>query len=89
MSLSTGSIINFVAATYDNLASAEQMIKDALKKTPVAGSNETGMRVEGEPRWLDILRDDQWTFYHLAEKVRMRRYGCHGNTAGIYWCTGS
>ena len=76
MSLSTGSIVNFVAATYDNLASTEQVIKDTLKKTPVAGSDETGMRVEGELRWLHILRDDQWTLYHLAEKR-----GCEGMDA--------
>lgn len=35
LSLSTGSIVNFVAATSDNLASTEQMIKDVLKKTPL------------------------------------------------------
>lgn len=76
MSLSAGSVANFVAATYENLASTEQVIKDALKETPVAGSDETGMRVDGDLWWLHILRDDQWTLYHLAQKR-----GCEGMDA--------
>lgn len=36
------------------------------------------MRAEGELRWLDILRDDQWARCHLAEKR-----GCEGVDARI------
>ena len=68
MSVSAGSVANFVAKTHENLASTEQVIRDALLETPVAGADETGMRVNGSLWWLHIIRDEQWTLYHLSEK---------------------
>ena len=44
----------------------EQAIADALKDAPVAGADETGMRVAGSPWWMHVLRTDKWTLYHLA-----------------------
>ena len=68
MSVSAGSVVNFVARTHENLESTEQVIRDALLDTPVAGADETGMRAEGSLHWLHIMRDEQWTLYYLSEK---------------------
>ncbi len=76
MSVSAGSVANFVAYTHENLASTEQSIRDALQESPVAGADETGMRVDGSLWWLHIMRDDQWTLYYLSE-----RRGCEAMDA--------
>lgn len=76
MSVSTGTVANFVAYTHDNLASTEQGIRDALQESPVAGADETGMRVDGSLWWLHIMRDEQWTLYYLSE-----RRGCEAMDA--------
>ncbi|MFK0569995.1 IS66 family transposase [Endozoicomonas sp.] len=68
MSLSAGSVVNFVKKTHKNLKSTEQVIRDALLDTPVAGADETGMRAKGSLHWLHIMRDEQWTLYYLSEK---------------------
>ncbi|MFK0572092.1 transposase [Endozoicomonas sp.] len=68
MSLSAGSVVNFVKKAHKNLKSTEQVIRDALLDTPVAGADETGMRAKGSLHWLHIMRDEQWTLYYLSEK---------------------
>ncbi|WP_422489369.1 IS66 family transposase [Endozoicomonas sp. ALE010] len=68
MSVSAGTVANFVARTHENLASTEDAIRDALQETAVAGVDETGMRAEGSLYWLHVMRDDQWTLYYQAEK---------------------
>ena len=47
-----------------------------LQESPVAGADETGMRVDGSLWWLHIMRDDQWTLYYLSE-----RRGCEAMDA--------
>lgn len=68
MSVSAGSVANFVAKTHENLASTEQVIRDALQDTSVAGADETGMRVDDSLCWLHVMRDEQWTLYYLSKK---------------------
>lgn len=68
MSVSAGSVVNFVSEAHKNLSSTEDVIRDALKKALVAGADETGMRVDGALYWLHIMRNEDWTFYYLSEK---------------------
>ena len=63
--VSPGSICTFQKNAYDQLASTEQAIADALRAAPVAGADETGMRVAGSLWWMHVLRTDKWTLYHL------------------------
>ena len=63
--MSTGSICTFQKNAYDQLASTEQAIKYALKGEPIAGADETGMRVAGALWWMHVLRTEKWTLYHL------------------------
>ena len=65
LEVSPGSICTFQENAYDQLASTEKAIADALKNVPVAGADETGMRVAGSRWWMHVLRTDQWTLYHL------------------------
>jgi transposase len=65
LEVSPGSICTFQKNAYDQLASTEQAIVDALKNAQVAGADETGMRVDGSLWWMHVLRTDQWTLYHL------------------------
>ena len=41
MSVSAGTVTRFVANTYENLASTEQVIRDALKESSIIGADET------------------------------------------------
>ena len=52
LEVSPGSICTFQKNAYDQLASTEQAIVDALKDAPVAGADETGMRVAGSLWWM-------------------------------------
>ncbi len=65
LEVSPGSICTFQANAYDRLASTEAAIANALKKVPVAGADETGMRVKGSLWWLHVVRSEEWTYYHL------------------------
>ena len=65
LEVSPGSICTFQENAYDQLASTEQAIADALKDASVAGADETGMRVAGSLWWMHVLRTDKWTLYHL------------------------
>lgn len=65
LEVSTGSICTFQKNAYDQLASTEQAIKYALKGEPIAGADETGMRVAGALWWMHVLRTEKWTLYHL------------------------
>lgn len=65
LEVSPGSICTFQKNAYDQLASTEQAIKDALKAVPIAGADETGMRVAGALWWMHVLRTEKWTLYHL------------------------
>ena len=76
MSVSAGTVANFVARTHENLSSTEDAIRDALQETAVAGADETGMRAEGSLYWLHVMRDEQWTLYYLSE-----RRGCEAMDA--------
>ena len=65
LEVSPGSICTFQEKAYDQLSSTEQAIADALRNAPVAGADETGMRVAGSLWWMHVLRTDEWTLYHL------------------------
>ena len=65
LEVSPGSLCTFQKNAYDQLASTEQAIADALKGAPVAGADETGMRVAGSLWWMHVLRTEKWTLYHL------------------------
>ena len=71
MSVSAGTVTRFVTNTHKNLASTEQVIRDALKESLIVGADETGMRVDGSLWWLHIMRNEQWTLYYLS-----KRRGC-------------
>lgn len=65
LEVSPGSICTFQKNAYDQLSSTEQVIADALREAPIAGADETGMRVEGSLWWMHVLRTEKWTLYHL------------------------
>ena len=65
LEVSPGSICTFQSNAYDRLASTEKAITDALKVEPIAGADETGMRVAGALWWMHVLRSEKWTLYHL------------------------
>ena len=65
LEVSPGSICAFQENAYDQLASTEQAIADALNNEPIAGADETGMRVAGSLWWMHVLRSEKWTLYHL------------------------
>ena len=66
LEVSPGSICTFQKNAYDQLASTEQAITDALKGEAIAGADETGMRVAGTLWWMRgcmscVLRNGRFT----------------------------
>ncbi|WP_252024507.1 transposase [Endozoicomonas sp. SCSIO W0465] len=88
MSVSAGTVANFVARTYENLASTEEVIRDALRESSVAGADETGMRAEGSLHWLHVMRDEQWTLYYCLKSEVVRPW-TRWHTANICRRSGS
>ena len=70
MSVSAGSVANFVSEAHNNLASTEDVIRDSLKKALVAGADETGMRVDGALYWLHIMRNGPSTTCQKSAAVK-------------------
>lgn len=68
LSISTGSICQFQATTFNQLASTELAIASALLNEAVLGADETGMRVNKKTWWLHALRSEHWTLYHLSPR---------------------
>ena len=65
LEVSPGSVCTFQENAYERLESTEGVIREALKESSVLGADETGMRVAGSLWWMHVLRNNQWTLYHI------------------------
>lgn len=67
-SLSPGTLLAFVTEGADRLVETEELIKQALRAAEVMGTDETGIRVQGELHWLHVARTDTLTHYAVHRK---------------------
>jgi transposase len=66
--ISQGFIINSGNEAYDKLAVTENLIKEEIIASDVAGFDETGMRVTGKNHWLHVASTETCTVYGIHEK---------------------
>jgi transposase len=67
-SISQGTVFNVTKAAYKNLASFESEVKELLKSSDVLHSDESGLRIGKELKWLHSVSNEKLTFYHVHER---------------------
>lgn len=65
LTLSVGSLVNFIKKAGGRLVTFEDRLRDALLSSPLLHGDETGMRCEGKTQWIHNLSNDQLTYYQL------------------------
>ena len=70
ISLSSGSLYNFINSAYDKLESLNvlEIIKGNLRKEHVLHTDETGININGKRQWLHNASSLQWTYLAAHEK---------------------
>ena len=66
--ISQGMIVAAGQEAYENLAPAEESIKEELCDSEVVGYDESGMRVNGKNHWLHSAGTERCTFYAIHPK---------------------
>jgi transposase len=66
--ISEGTISNFLKGCYEELESAEEAIKECIKKSECLHVDETGMRVLGKGHWQHVASTEELTLYGIHEK---------------------
>jgi transposase len=67
ISLSVGSLVNFMKRAQVSLVLFEEGIKQALLSSPVLHRDETGMRSEGKTIWVHTVSNEHLTYYQLDQ----------------------
>jgi transposase len=65
LTLSEGSLVNFIKKAGERLAPFENHLRKALLSSSLLHGDETGMRCEGKTQWIHNLSNDQLTYYRL------------------------
>jgi len=76
LSLSEGSVDNFLSGLSEKASSAYETIRERIQSSPVVGSDETGCRVNGKKYWFHVWQNHLLTFiaafahrsYEVTEK---------------------
>jgi transposase len=66
--LSEGSVYNFNATAFRQLAEFEQLSKDQLAQSGLAHADETGINIDGKGHWLHCASNESWTHYYLHSR---------------------
>jgi transposase len=62
--LSEGSLYNFNATAFKQLAEFEQLSKDHLAQSVLVHADETGININGKGHWLHCASNESWTHYY-------------------------
>jgi transposase len=68
ISVSTGTLVNIVQKSTQNLDASMKYIKEQLKSAPVVHFDETGTRVEGKTIWRHASGNDLFTYLETHQK---------------------
>ena len=66
--ISVGTVFNILNDTYENLYSFENSLKKRVLKEEVLHSDETGVNVNGNLKWIHTVSNNRLTFYHIHNK---------------------
>lgn len=65
MKLSIGSLVNMVKRGQARSQQAADAIRQRIQQVAVIGSDETGMRVDGQNQWQWVFQTPQWAYYTI------------------------
>ncbi len=68
LEISVGALVNAVRRGYTALQNAATSIRDAVRASPVIGSDETGIRVGGHNHWQWVFQTPQHVYFHIASR---------------------
>ncbi len=68
LEISVGALVNAVRRGYSALQEAATAIRDAVRASPVIGSDETGVRVTGQNHWQWVFQTPQHVYFHIAPR---------------------
>jgi transposase len=66
--LSVATLLNAEAVCYERLQGVDDAVRQAVVEAPVAHFDESGLRVEGQLRWLHTASTDTLTWYQVHAK---------------------
>jgi transposase len=66
--ISTGTVFNILNNTSENLQSFENSLKTRVLKEEALHSDETGINVNGNLKWIHTVSSNRLTFYHIHNK---------------------
>lgn len=62
-----GTLQSILSHAYARLAAIEAAIKGAIRASPVGHSDETGIRVAGQTKWLHVVSTLAYTYYYWSQ----------------------
>lgn len=68
ISVSTGSIQNWIHQLAEKVSSAVGRIREQINSLSVLNCDETGLRVAGSLHWLHCLCNERWSYFALHKK---------------------
>ena len=68
VSVSTGTIQNWISQLADATATAREEIRKKVSERLVLHCDETGLRVNGSLKWMHCVRDGDWSYFALHDK---------------------
>lgn len=74
-----GTLKSFLAQAYEALEPVEEEIKAAIGGSPVAHSDETGIRVDGATRWLHVFSTLSGTYYYWSNHRGQKAHQADGS----------
>jgi transposase len=66
LKLGIGTLVNIVQRGQDCLQQAADAIRHRIQQAAVVGSDETGIRVDGQNHWQWVFQTPQWAYYTIC-----------------------
>jgi transposase len=73
-----GTLKSILDQAYAALEPIEQAIKDAIRASPVGHGDETGMRVDGQTKWLHVFSTLAYTYYYWSKHRGQKAHRADG-----------
>lgn len=68
LKISLGGLVNVVKRSQKRLAKGAESIRQQVKQALVVGSDETGVRIDGENRWQWVFQTPKWVYMRMHRR---------------------
>ena len=76
--LGGGTLQRFLSQAYQSLEPIEQRLKTVIRGSPVAHADETGIRVDGQTKWLHVFSTQHCTYYYWSDHRGQKAHHADG-----------